>query len=308
MNEEPYLPAETVVAVPSRVRRVSWGAIFAGTFVGLVFQIMFMLLGAAIGFSSLQSNGSQGSREFALGSAIWMLVTSLVAIWIGACVAGRLSGAPRPADGMLHGIVTWSLLALTTFAFLAAGTGALLGGAGALLSSASAVGSSVQGGNTQSGQSAVASVEDVVKGMFPQNGTLLPPTGRTAPNQQVPGQLTALAQQDPELAAALARLESNRDATEGSKAREQVINLLTSKHNLNQEDAAGLLNQWDQQFQQLRAQTGEKVKQVGQSAAQGISQGALWTFIALLLGMLAAAWGGWSGTASLPKTSVVATT
>ena len=120
--------------------------------------------------------------------------------------------------------------------------------------------------------------------------------------------MTALAQQDPELAAALARLESNRDATEGSKAREQVINLLTSKHNLNQEDAAGLLNQWDQQFQQLRAQTGEKVKQVGQSAAQGISQGALWTFIALLLGMLAAAWGGWSGTASLPKTSVVATT
>jgi len=219
-------------------------------------------------------------------------------------VAGRLSGGPRRADGMLHGVVSWSISTLTIFAMLAAGIGAVLGGAGALLGSAGALGSSVQGHQTQSGQNAVASVEDVLKGLFPQSGGLLPPTGRT-PGQQVPGQLTELAQQDQELAAALTRLESNGGASQSRQDRDQVINLLTSKHNFTQQDAANLVNQWDQQFQQVRTQAGQKVKQAGQAAAQGISQGALWSFIALLLGLLAAAWGGWAGTASLPKTTVV---
>src|SRR5579859_6441213 len=117
MNEQPYLPAETLAPAPSRVRRVSWGAIFAGTFVMLVFQIMFILLGAAVGFSTLQTAERQGSgQQLALGSAIWLLVSSLVAIWIGACVAGRLSGGPGRADGMLHGVVTWSISTLTMFA------------------------------------------------------------------------------------------------------------------------------------------------------------------------------------------------
>ncbi|HTL57053.1 MAG TPA: hypothetical protein VL361_15330 [Candidatus Limnocylindrales bacterium] len=308
MSEEPYLPAETVITAPSRVRRVSWGAIFAGTFVGLVFQIMFMLLGAGIGFSTLQSDTTATSGQgMALGSAIWLLVTSLIAIWLGACVAGRLSGGPGRADGMLHGIVTWSISTLTMFALLAAGIGAVLGGAGALLGSAGTLGSSVQGQSSQSGQNAVASVQEAIKGAFPQSGSLLPPTGRTPSGRQAPGQLTEMAQKDPELAAALARLESAGGASQAPQARDQLVNLLISKHNLSQQDAANLVNQWDQQFQQARTQIGQKAKQVGQAAAHDISQGALWSFIALLLGMLAAAWGGWAGTASLAEATVVTT-
>jgi len=292
MSEEPYLPAETVITAPSRVRRVSWGAIFAGTFVGLVFQIMFMLLGAGIGFSTLQSDTTATSGQgMALGSAIWLLVTSLIAIWLGACVAGRLSGGPGRADGMLHGIVTWSISTLTMFALLAAGIGAVLGGAGALLGSAGTL----------------ASVQEAIKGAFPQSGNLLPPTGRTPSGRQAPGQLTEMAQKDPELAAALARLESAGGASQAPQARDQLVNLLISKHNLSQQDAANLVNQWDQQFQQARTQIGQKAKQVGQAAAHDISQGALWSFIALLLGMLAAAWGGWAGTASLAEATVVTT-
>ena len=166
---------------------------------------------------------------------------------------------------------------------------------------------SVQGQN-QSNPTAVASVQEVLKGLFPRNGSLLPPTGQTPPGQQVPGQLTQLAQQDPELAGALTRLEGKNGASQSPQDRDQVINLLTSKHNLSQQDAANLVNQWDQQFQQARAQTDQKASQVGQAAPQGIAQGALWSFIALLLGLLVAAWGGWSGTASLPKTTPVPAT
>src|SRR5262249_37942603 len=112
-----------------------------------------------------------------------------------------------------------------------------------------------------------------------------------------PGQLTQMASQDSELATALTRLESHGGAKNSPQERDQVINILTSRHNLNQQDANNLLDEWDQAFQQAHAQAAQKADE----AARGVSQGALWGFIALLLGLAVAAWGGWSGVASLPR-------
>ena len=93
MNEEVRVEETSLGVAPSRLRRVSWGAIFAAVFFATVLQAMFTLLGAAVGFGPLrpveQSNPAQAT---AIGAGIWMLVTGLVSIWIGACVAGRLSG------------------------------------------------------------------------------------------------------------------------------------------------------------------------------------------------------------------------
>ncbi len=283
----------------SRFTRASWGAIFAGTFVTVVLQIMFTFLGAAIGFASINPTENNG-EGLAIGSGVWLLVTALISIWVGACIAGRLSGGPRRADGLIHGIVTWSVATIITVLLLATATGALIGGAGSLLSNA--VGSS----NGQTGQSIASATKEI----FPGAGALLPPTGRTQ-GQQVPGQLTALAQQDPELGAALGKMAAN-GGEKDSADRDRVINLLVSKHNMDQQQAANLVGQWDRQFQQVHAQVSQKAKQVGQQAAHGISQGALWAFIALILGLLVSAWGGWAGTASLPlaevKTGPVVTT
>jgi hypothetical protein len=44
-----------------------------------------------------------------------------------------------------------------------------------------------------------------------------------------------------------------------------------------------------------------------ETATRGVAQGALWGCIALLLGLLMAAWGGWTGTASLPMVDIVTT-
>jgi hypothetical protein len=277
---------------PSFVRRASWGAIFSGVFVTIVVQIMFTLLGAAIGFSTInpmeQQNPAQG---LGLGSGIWLLVSALVSIWTGSCVAGRLCGGPRRADGMIHGIVTWSVATVAALLLLATAAGALLGGAGALLGNALGVSS-----NSRGAQGPMAGVKEI----FPQAGTLLPPTGRTD-GRETPGQLTALSQQDPELGAALGRMEANGGAAKATQDRDQVINLLTTKHNMDRQQAQNLVNQWDQQFQQIHAQFGQKARQMWQTAAQGISQGALWAFVALILGLGVAAWGGWAGTASLPR-------
>jgi hypothetical protein len=303
MNDEVHVEHTTPRLAPSRVRRASWGAIFAGVFVTIVLQIMLTLLGVAIGVATLQPLQQPISAQgVALSSAIWLLVTGLVSIWVGSCIAGRLSGGPRRADGMLHGIVAWSVSIVAMIGFLATAIGAVLGGTGALLGSAIA-----SRGAVEEGQNAAGSLSSQLKELMPQAGALLPPTGRGEGEQSPPGRLTALAEQDAQLGAALARMEANGGAAQSPADREEAVNLLATKHNLSQEESANLVNQWDQQFQQARAQAGQKARQAGAAAAKGISQGALWGFIALILGLLVAAWGGWAGTASLPGPTEAAT-
>lgn len=165
MDGTPIDGDESAVAITSwPSRRVSWGAIWAGMFVTLLFEVMFVLLGVACGvvtFNPLHTMPSAPSG-FSSGAAIWLIVSWLVSVWIGACVAGWMSGGPRRADGTVHGLVVWSfscaiLLLLTTGA-----AGALLGASGGLLS-----------------RSNNAALAGIAQQQTPQPSTALSPTGRT---------------------------------------------------------------------------------------------------------------------------------
>jgi hypothetical protein len=209
----------------ARTRRISWGAIFAGLFVTAAIQVLLTLLGASIGAATIDPLQERDpTRGLATGSAIWIVASALISVWLGACVAGRLSGGPRRADGMLHGVVTWSVSTLVMLGLLTTAAGALLGGTATLLSSAM--------GPQQPGQSGAQAMVQELQRMMPQtqNGVLAP-TGRTSSSPEA------------------------------------------------------------------RAQTA----QVADTAARGVSKGAMWAFIGMLLGLLTAAWGGWVGTSSLPR-------
>jgi hypothetical protein len=73
------------------------------------------------------------------------------------------------------------------------------------------------------------------------------------------------------------------------------------------QQASNLVNQWDGQFQQIKGETAQQARQVGEQAATGISKTSLAGFVAMLLGLLVAAWGGWAGAASLPLYRTVTT-
>ncbi|HSU57152.1 MAG TPA: hypothetical protein VLT36_24130 [Candidatus Dormibacteraeota bacterium] len=230
----------TTYGPTNRLRRASWGAIFAGVFVTVVLQLMLTLLGAAIGFATFQSQDStQGTTT---ASGIWMLVSGLVSVWVGACIAGRLAGGPRRADGMLHGIITWSVATVAALLLLATAFGAVLGGVGSFLGTAL---------NSAAGQNGLAALETQGRNLAGDMQQALPPTGRD--NSAV-----------------------DQNSQQG------------------QDNAA--------------AQTTQNVKELGHKAAPGAAQGSLWGFIALLLGLLVSAWGGWAGTASLPKPIITSAT
>jgi hypothetical protein len=114
-------------------KRVSWGAIFAGVAIALTIQIVLGLLGVALGASSFDPLKEQNpGKGIGIGAAIWLVVSSLIAMFIGAWFAGRLSGGPR-LDGRLHGLLTWSVATLMTVYLISTAAGNLLGGAAKLL-------------------------------------------------------------------------------------------------------------------------------------------------------------------------------
>ncbi|HWQ93820.1 MAG TPA: hypothetical protein VN673_19310 [Clostridia bacterium] len=244
------------------------------------------LLGAAIGASTIDPLQERSPMEgLGTGAMIWFIVSGLISLFLGAYVAGRLSGGPRRADGMLHGIVTFSVAETAMLLLLTTTVGALLGGAGSLMSGAMRQGQGQQ----------MSGLRDQIQQAMPQVGSMLPPTGRTETGG--PGQLSALAQKDPELAAAMARMATKSDP----QVQQQVVSMLTSKHGMSEAEASTMVNQWSQNAQQAKAQLGQEARQAGDKAARGVSKGALWAFIGMVLGLGVAAWGGWVGTASLAR-------
>jgi hypothetical protein len=155
------------------------------------------------------------------------------------------------------------------------------------------LGGALELGNLTKTEETTAPLQEQVKNLFPQAGSSpsepsLPPTGRTeqGAQQQPSGKLNDLAQKDPELSAAL------------TEEREKAVTILTTKYKMDKQEAANLVQQWNPESQG-GAQTEQKANEAATAVTKGLASGALWGFIALALGLIFAAWGGWAGSASL---------
>lgn len=116
-------------AYPGALRRLSWGAIFAGTFIAVIIQVMLTLLGAAIGLNYAGPRSDVSAEAVGTGAAIWWIISTLIALFIGGWVAAHLAGVVRHMDGALHGLVTWSLAMLLVLVLLGTSLSALTGAA-----------------------------------------------------------------------------------------------------------------------------------------------------------------------------------
>jgi hypothetical protein len=123
-------------ASPYGLPRVSWGAVFAGVILSLIVYLLFSVLGTAIGASILSPMSQPNPMEgFGLGSGVWMLVTTVVAVFIGSYFAGRCA----PVLGWLHGLLAWAVMIL----FAAYGMATVLGGAVSLAGSVASTSATV---------------------------------------------------------------------------------------------------------------------------------------------------------------------
>ncbi|QXT39239.1 hypothetical protein [Gymnodinialimonas ceratoperidinii] len=116
--------------------RTAWGAIIAGSVVGLAVFFMLALLGMGIGLTAIEVDSSNPFGVVPTASPIWLFISQFVALGVGGYVAGRLAGVLHVAGSILHGAAVWGVATLAA-AWLAVSAGAgLFNMAGAALNTA----------------------------------------------------------------------------------------------------------------------------------------------------------------------------
>jgi hypothetical protein len=133
MNRDITTRAYTAEEVYSRVRRISWGAVFAGAVIAVVVLITLSLLGLGIGIGAINPYAANPMEGIGIGALIWWVLSNLIAIFIGAWFASRLAGVPKTHESVMNGMVTWGVYTLFSFFILFSAIGGLLGGVGTVV-------------------------------------------------------------------------------------------------------------------------------------------------------------------------------
>lgn len=318
--------AGAVPVMPTALRRISWGAVFAGLIVSIMVSLVLALLGMSIGLGTV--NPMEEANPFAglgMGAGIWWVVSSLISLFLGGWVAARMAGVPRRFDGALHGVLTWGLVTLLTFYLLSTTIGRLVGGVSSMVGKGiSAAGQGLAGMAPQAADAIQGQMKeqgismDMIKQeaeqLMRQSGQpgLTPEAMRNQARRQAQDAqgATATALQDPqramgELKNLMERIRKSVGGTASQADRDAAVNIITSRTGKSPEEANQIVSRWEstmketgQKIEAAKAQAEQKAREYGQTAAAGMSKASLWTFIALLLGGIAAAFGGRSG---IPK-------
>lgn len=99
--------ASDLLAVKSRV---SWGAIAAGAMVALTIYLILSMLGVALGIEIAMMRNH--STELAAGTAIYAILTLLLAMFFGGWATSRLAVGESKVEAVLYGLILWGVLFL----------------------------------------------------------------------------------------------------------------------------------------------------------------------------------------------------
>jgi hypothetical protein len=280
----PVTPAEDWRSI--MINRVSWGAVLAGVVIALVTQLILNMLGIGIGAATLDpgTGDNPSVTSFSIGAGVWWTVSGILAALAGGYAAGRLSGKPKESTAGWHGLTTWALTTLVIFYLLTTTVGGILGGAyrtitGALGSVASTVGATGQ----TAAQVAAPNLSRVTDPFASVEQSVRTATGGNDP--------TAL--RDAAVAAVRAAVTGNE--AQAQEARERAAQAIARAQNIPVDQARTQVQQYEQQYRQVVAEAKQQATQAAETAAKALSRGALFGAISLLLGGIAAWFGGRMG-------------
>ena len=116
---------ELALAHPS----MRFSAVVAGWLVATATAGLLYAAGLALGFASFDAWNATGSaKSIGIGTAVWMIVTWVAALFIGGMFAAWFDGRSDDTSGALHGITVWGLSLTTTAIWLALGFGHVMSG------------------------------------------------------------------------------------------------------------------------------------------------------------------------------------
>ena len=280
-NVSAVAPADDVRTI--MVNEISWGAVFAGAVIALVFQMILNMIGVGVGLSTIDvaAGDTPGAGSLTIGAGIWWVVSGIIAAGVGGYIAGRLSGKASQSTTAYHGLIAWAVSTVAIVYLLSSAAAGLVGGALGTASSAlggagKAVGSSVQ----TAVQSAAPSLTNMSDPMASIENKI-----RSTSGNQDPAALR-------DTAATAVRAVLSGDPAQQAAATDKAADALAKAQNIPPDQAKQQVEQYQQQYSQTVGQAKEKAKQAADVTTKAVSRGALFAAVALLLGALAAFFAG----------------
>lgn len=314
--------------ITNKVNRISWGAIFAGTVSALAISTMLNLLGAGIGFSSIDiMDEVHPLAGLGIGTLIWWGISNLIALFAGGYIAGRVSGYPSKEDGGIHGFMTWALFGIVSFILITSAVNSVVSGIGG------AVGSIFGGNNNkevtvnlqnaqQSSQDQVnTSMKDIQQSVYSvvrkaEQLNILPDDAseemrQTQQNLQGEGQqLINSMNLDQTVSRFFNTLDFNVDndgnlkiTSEGDLIDKNGLKeYLINNTQLSEKEIDGMIQKWEAKFQnaidkaeKLYDKALQKAAEIANKTAEIAAKVAISAFVILLLGAIVAYLGGRMG-------------
>jgi hypothetical protein len=283
-------PTTTAAVPPPRYSRVSWGAILAGAVAAIAVQVILGLLGLAIGLTTIEpTHEEQPLAGLGVGGVIWWILTTIIALFVGGAIAGRLAGVPRKLESAVHGGLAWGVVAIFTVMVVTSALNWAVSGAATLVGQSVAVlGSGVSTLATAAGSLDMPNMnwQQVTGGLTAQDiqreaRQLLQQTDKPALQ---PGQLEDDVQNLRETARDAARTAATRpgqvdeqynrivshfisqlEDVRQAVDRDAVVNVLTARTDLTEQEARQTVDRWEKQYNRAA----REVRQAAQNVREG---------------------------------------
>lgn len=104
---------------------ISWSAIIVPALVAIGLSFLLYVLTIGLGLSVFTLN-TEGQLSLAMGSFIWLVISTYVIMFLVGWIAGALV-RPHRCSGVLHGFTAWCLALIVTAALFSQGTATVLG-------------------------------------------------------------------------------------------------------------------------------------------------------------------------------------
>ncbi len=310
---EHFHTATTAVVESHSHATMRWSAIIGGWLVATGIASLMYVAGVAIGFTAFDPyNAAATAKGIGTGTAMWMVLTWAVSLFLGGMFASWFDGRADQTVGSLHGVAVWGLSIAASGLLLAVGLTQFVQGGAAILKGGAMVGASAAGMSAPPSRGVAGPMDDAIIGLQAKvtqrvaqtNARNAPGAALVVPAPVAPAPAAGAATPASPPAAQASAADVRRAADQLD--RQTMAAVATALMKGNTENANALLAantsmsqaDIDQTLQDLSAQVG-KYKADVQAAADAAARytaTAMWIiFFSSLIALVAAPIGGWLG-------------
>lgn len=277
-------------------KSISWRAIFAGTLTVLSILLILNLIGIWIGLGVINPTEEANPMSgVGVGSVIWWVLSNLIALFAGGFVAARAGVSFTNISGVLQGIMTWALYTIISAWLLTTVVGNIISG----------VGSAVGGVLSTTGQTVGDRVGSIIDDQVEELDVTLEEAKQEFYQLLEDADREGL-QEEFNIEEIFRNPRNLLDNTFEAVDRDALVNILVERTDMTESEAQQAVDELLAEYENLRAEAEqfmedaeETAREQAEEAADAVSSASIYLAIALILGVIAAAFGGLMGVKNL---------